>query len=74
MGEVADMILDGTLCDQCGVFIGEAVGYPRSCSHTTKVQKVWTKKPKIQCSICKKWIKEAGYADHMKAVHNVVVK
>ena len=32
MGEVAEMMLDGTLCEQCGTFIGEPVGYPRLCS------------------------------------------
>ena len=31
MGQVADMMLDGTLCEQCGCFIGEPVGYPRLC-------------------------------------------
>ena len=31
MGEVAEMMLDGTLCQQCGEYIGDAVGYPRTC-------------------------------------------
>lgn len=31
MGEIAEMMLDGTLCEQCGTFIGEPVGYPRLC-------------------------------------------
>ncbi len=31
MGEIADMMLDGTLCEECGGFIGDAVGYPRKC-------------------------------------------
>lgn len=31
MGEIAEMILDGTLCERCGCFIGEPVGYPREC-------------------------------------------
>lgn len=34
MGEVTDMILDGTLCDECGGMVGdepEAVGFPRRC-------------------------------------------
>lgn len=31
MGEVAEMMLDGTLCEQCGTFIGPPVGYPRLC-------------------------------------------
>lgn len=31
MSENTDMILDGTLCQFCGTFIGEACGYPTSC-------------------------------------------
>ena len=33
MGDVADMIIEGALCDQCGVYIGPEVGYPRSCDN-----------------------------------------
>lgn len=33
MGEIAEMHLDGTLCEACGVFLdGESPGYPRYCS------------------------------------------
>lgn len=31
MGDVADMILEGILCEACGVYIGDAVGHPRLC-------------------------------------------
>lgn len=31
MGEIAEMHLCGILCEQCGAFVGEDVGYPRSC-------------------------------------------
>lgn len=31
MGDIAEMMLDGTLCCDCGAFIGEPVGYPVSC-------------------------------------------
>ena len=32
MGEIADMMLDGTLCQQCGgVIDGTTPGYPRTC-------------------------------------------
>lgn len=34
MGDVADMIIDGILCEQCGVLIdGNISGYPRSCGY-----------------------------------------
>lgn len=31
MGEIADMMLDGTLCEGCGTYMGNQVGYPRKC-------------------------------------------
>ncbi len=32
MSETVDMILEGILCEQCGVLIDEEeAGYPRSC-------------------------------------------
>ena len=30
-GEIADMMLDGTLCTVCGEFIGSDAGYPQAC-------------------------------------------
>lgn len=33
MGEYADMMLNGTLCERCGAWVeGEALGVPRYCS------------------------------------------
>jgi len=32
MGEITEMKMDGTLCECCGSFIGDEVGYPRYCS------------------------------------------
>ncbi len=32
MGEAAEMVLDGLLCECCGMMIdGEELGYPRLC-------------------------------------------
>lgn len=31
MGEYADMMINGALCEWCGVFVGDEVGYPRKC-------------------------------------------
>ena len=33
MGEIAEMMLDGTMCQQCGEYIGEPVGYPIYCEN-----------------------------------------
>jgi hypothetical protein len=32
MGDIAEMHLDGTLCECCGVFLGVSEGYPVRCS------------------------------------------
>ena len=31
MGEIAEMHLDGTLCECCGEYLGKPCGYPRYC-------------------------------------------
>ena len=31
MGDAAEMVLEGILCEECGEYIGDAVGYPRKC-------------------------------------------
>lgn len=31
MGDIADAMLDGTLCETCGVYLGEGLGFPRKC-------------------------------------------
>lgn len=33
MGEIADMMLDGTLCEGCGVYLGNGKGYPQYCQN-----------------------------------------
>ena len=40
MGDIADMMLDGTLCEQCGEFIGEPCGYSILCKDCAD----WVKK------------------------------
>lgn len=40
MGEIAKMMLDGVLCEQCGTLInGEETGYPRLCEDCTQKQR-----------------------------------
>lgn len=31
MGEIAEMMLDGTLCSICGEYLGESEGFPMVC-------------------------------------------
>lgn len=31
MGDIAEMILEGILCEFCGVYLGEGQGFPDNC-------------------------------------------
>ena len=47
MGDVADMMMDGTLCEGCGEFIDDdPPGYPRKCRDCKKDDKKDKPKPK----------------------------
>ena len=77
MGEVADMMLDGTLCECCGVWMGdgEAPGYPRRCRDCrTPIEAAFAMKrqiaAKVKCPACGKRVKATGLADHTRAVHS----
>lgn len=32
MGEIADMMLEGTLCPSCGEYLGDGDGFPVLCA------------------------------------------
>lgn len=32
MGEIAESMLDGSCCEMCGEYLGEAIGYPQTCA------------------------------------------
>lgn len=36
MSEMVDDILEGVFCQHCGVYLGDEVGYPRSCDSCAK--------------------------------------
>lgn len=72
MGDVADMILDGTLCEGCGKVVGGAVGYSRKCRQCEKDFKpMEKKKPRVRCPMCHKFVSKAGMGDHLKEKHRV---
>ena len=63
MGEMADMMIDGTLCHTCGVYLdtGPGGGFPRFC-HVCQ--------PKEPCPVCSRSFRGArGVADHVSAKH-----
>ena len=79
MGEVAEMMLDGTLCQGCGVLIDDDIpGYPRSCRDCAKEERAMKHQAtlqrhqeikKVKCPVCQKRVKAIGLADHQRDVH-----
>ena len=83
MGEIAEMMLDGAMCEQCGEFIddGEECGYPRLCAGCQLdqpeddlmaprfLQEQAGAERRVACPQCGKRVKEAGLADHTRVKH-----
>ena len=75
MGDYADMVLDGTLDEETGEYIGdinkdrfgdESPGFPISYEREARDKKA----EKVNCPQCNKRVKRAGLIMHINAVHN----
>lgn len=71
MGEIAEMMLDGTLCFACGVYIGMNGGFPQMCFNCEREEKTaFIKKvPRIKCHKCNKMLHPLGLKQHNHAKH-----
>lgn len=68
MGDISDMMLDGTLCELCGQYVGDAVGYPVQCS---SCQLTDTKPNPCVCPRCNKLFKSVKACnEHRYNAHN----
>ena len=70
MGDIADMILSGALCEACGAAIGdgEAPGYPRRCAdHGGKQAAPLVRK--VKCPECGRRVRATGLQDHKRDAH-----
>lgn len=62
-GEVAEMMLTGIMCQQCGEYMGDEVGYPRTCRDCARsMRKALGIKP--TATISKRAQKRAAQAAH----------
>ena len=78
MGDIADAMIDGELCQECGTYMGDACGYPRSCldcmngggNHKALVKKSTglEKQERVKCS-CGRWIAPRGMQTHIAHYH-----
>jgi len=70
MGEISEMMLDGTLCNCCGDFLGHGEGFPAMCAACSANSREAKPVPaKVPCPICKKKVKVTGLADRTRDVH-----
>ena len=80
MGEIAEMMLDGTLCAGCGDFLGEDAGYacycpgcqpkPRTKAKPPQTQQ-WREERTIPCPECgKKFARKWSMRQHRNMKHD----
>lgn len=73
MGEIADMMIDGTLCQECGAFINSrSIGLPRSCASCKGEEKDHLPKrfrAKVTCPTCSKKVRDIGLEQHIRDAH-----
>ncbi len=82
MGDIADMMLDGTLCEGCGVYLGGVGdGIPRRCRgcQPTKTERKaaniarheaeQARQKKAPCPVCSRRVRLVGMSDHMRDAH-----
>ena len=86
MGEISEMMMDGTLCCSCGAHVGSYIYMPtecRSCASVSREQnKVKQKEKNIEknsrqektkCPKCGKKVKIVGLNSHINDVHKTTM-
>ena len=72
MGDIADAMLDGDLCQCCGVYMEGGNGYPqtcRACQRADKREGIPVAAAKVKCPTCGKKVKATGLKDHQRDAH-----
>ena len=69
MGEIADMMIEGMLCQQCGAYLGEGDGFPVTCEDCAG-EDSHHQDDRVGCPHCGKRVKQIGLQDHIRAKHS----
>ena len=70
MGEIPEMMIDGTLCESCGSHLnGEAEGFPRICRTCRGASERPNPSERIACRVCSRKVKLCGMKDHLRDAH-----
>lgn len=82
MGEIADAMLNGTFCQDCGEYIGSGNGYPASCGCCSDDEKELlpyykkrqqSEKRDKKCPLCEAWfVGEQGLINHLRQTHQCI--
>lgn len=70
MGEIADAIIEGEICQECCLPLPNVTGYPTTCNSC----KNWTprkskRKHKVKCNHCDRFVSQIGMNQHIKEKH-----
>lgn len=81
MGEIADMMINGSMCQYCGECFDDEPGYPRSCPSCSSdeddqidminntIKKIEANLAKVKCPKCDKRVHQSGLNQHIAAKH-----
>lgn len=70
MGEIAEMMIDGTLCAGCSAYLhGDSDGDARWCSHCKRDEPKAAPAHTVACSQCGRRVKLVGLNDHIRDAH-----
>lgn len=82
MGDIADAMLNGDMCEGCGVEMFGGMGFPQRCpacrrddgeAPTRRYKGTPRNKKKLSCPDCGKRVKAVGLRDHRRDAHGLVV-
>ena len=72
MGDIADMMLSGEMCQWCGEIL-DGQGYPTvcpACQAERNCDEFGNSTGKAKCPQCGKKVKEVGLRQHIEAKHS----
>ncbi len=78
MGDIADLMINGDMCQTCGELL-DGNGFPQFCDNCKKDSHIAEKicqpiaKNKVFCTDCGKRVRKIGYHQHMQDKHGVKV-